>query len=199
MKIPILNALCLSDIHLGNNVNTTEEIVINLKKFFAKHNKLIKQCKIIFLAGDVYDKLLVNGSRSFIVSLEWLTWLAMYCKQHDIKLRILEGTPSHDWRQVSVLNTTLRELKIDIDFKYIDTLAIEYMPEYDINILYIPDEYKHVASETFEEVQELLKSHGLTKVDLIIMHGQFHHQLPMITLDSSHNEDDYINICKHYI
>ena len=199
MKIPILNALVLSDIHLGNNVNTTEEIVINLKKYFAKHNKLIKQTKIIFIAGDIFDKLLVNGSKSFLTSLEWLTWLSMYCKKNDLKLRILEGTPSHDWRQASVLNTSLRELEIDIDFKYIDTLVIEHMPEYDLNVLYIPDEYKHLASDTYKEVLELLKTHGLTKVDLIIMHGQFHYQLPMVVLDSSHNEEDYYAICEHYI
>jgi hypothetical protein len=189
----------ISDIHLGNNLNSAEEIVANLKKYFVKYNKLIKQVQIIFLAGDIYDKLLVNGSRPFIVSLEWLTWLAMYCKEHNIKLRALEGTPSHDWRQAKVLNTALTELKIEVDFKYIDTLAIEYMAEYDINILYIPDEYKHNASETFEEVQELMKTHGLSQVDLIIMHGQFHYQLPMIVLESSHNEEDYISICKHYI
>jgi len=199
MNIDQLNILVLSDIHLGHNINKTSNIVNNLNKYFIKYNKYIKQCKMIVIAGDIYDTLLVNGSSDFLISLQWLTNLAMYCKKHNIKLRILEGTPSHDWKQASVLNTALKELEIDIDFKYINDLVIEHITEFGINILYIPDEYKHNASETLEVVKAKLQEANLSKVDLAVMHGQFDYQIPMIKLDSSHDLEEYENIVDKFI
>ena len=191
--------LVLSDIHLGHDKNPTENIVANLRTYFEDNHKIFKHLDIIFIAGDIFDKLLVNGSKAFLLALEWLTTLAMYCKHNNIKLRILEGTPGHDWRQASVLNTVLKETNLDLDFKYIDTLAIEKMEDLGLTILYVPDEYKHKASETYEDVKKLLEEEHLTQVDIAIMHGQFHYQLPMIVLESSHNENDYLDIVKYYI
>ena len=37
------------------------------------------------------------------------------------------------------------------------------------------------------------------EVDIAIMHGQFHYQFPRIKLDSSHDEQEYLNMVKHYI
>ena len=199
MNIDQLNILVLSDIHLGHNVNKTSNIVKNLNNYFIKYNKYIKKCKMIIIAGDIFDTLLVNGSSDFLLSLQWLTNLAMYCKKHDIKLRILEGTPSHDWKQASVLNTALKELEIDIDFKYINDLVIEHMADYGIDILYVPDEYRHHASETLAIVKERLQEANLSKVDLAIMHGQFDYQIPMIKLDSSHDLEEYENIVDKFI
>jgi len=85
-----------------------------------------------------------------------------------------------------------------VDYKYIDTLDIEYMDDYGINILYVPDEYKHLSKDTYKDVQSLLMSKGIQEVDIAIMHGQFNYQLPIV-LDSSHSEEDYTSIVKYYI
>ena len=57
---------------------------------------------------------------------EWLTELIVFCKQHDIILRILEGTPSHDRNQSKVITSIIKKLNIELDYKYIDTLYIEH-------------------------------------------------------------------------
>jgi DNA repair exonuclease SbcCD nuclease subunit len=189
MRKKHISYLVLSDIHLGHKNNKTEDIVNNLNHYFAKHNQLIKRCDVIFLAGDVFDKLLISSSVEYVVAIQWLSVLAMYCKKNNIKLRILEGTPSHDWKQLKALSTTLEVLNTGIDFKYISTLEIEHIEDLGINVLYIPDEYKHEASETFTDVKELMKSKNLKQVDIAIMHGQFNYQLP-IKLESSHSEVD---------
>lgn len=199
MKKAQFKYLTLSDIHLGHNKNKTINIVDNLRYYFKVNHKLFKTLDAIFLAGDIYDTLLANNSIEFILVQEWLTELVLYCKAHNIKLRILEGTPSHDWKQSKVINTVISKLNIEIDFKYVDTLYIEHMLDYDISILYVPDEYKHSASETYQDVLKLLKENNLTQVDIAIMHGQFNYQLPMIKLESSHDENLYLDIVKYYI
>lgn len=191
--------LVLSDIHLGHSINKAEYIVKNLKEYFIEYNKLFKDLDMIILAGDVFDKLLVTSSKDFILANEWLTELLLYCKSNNIILRILEGTPSHDWKQAKVITSIISKLNIDLDYKYIDTLYIENNIKLGISILYIPDEYKHDANDTYKEVLSLLKKHNLSKVDIAIIHGQFHYQLPMVKLINSHTESNYLNIVKYYI
>jgi hypothetical protein len=193
-----INYLVLSDIHLGSGRNTTTEIITNLRTYFKDNHKLFKKLHLIILAGDIFDKLLASSSDEYILAVEWLTELVQYCKHNKIKLRILEGTPSHDWKQARVVETTIKKLEIEADFKYITTLDIEQNVDLGINILYLPDEYKHNADETFEDVKSLLVEKNLTKVDIAIMHGQFHYQLP-IKLESSHTEANWLGIVKFYI
>lgn len=199
MNIPELNYFVLSDIHLGHKRNKTENIVHNLREYFKDYHKQLSKVKIIFIAGDIFDTLLSNNSNEYLLATEWLTELILYSKAHNIKLRILEGTPSHDWRQAKLISSIIDKLKIDIDYKYISTLHIEHMVDFDLNILYIPDEYKPKAIDTYKEVLDLMKDKGLTKVDIAIMHGQFKYQIPMVELESSHDEDSYLNIVKYFI
>lgn len=190
--------LVLSDIHLGHNINKTDNIVNNLREYFITYNKEFKDLNMIILAGDVFDRLLINSSNDFILATKWLIELIKYCQDRNIILRILEGTPSHDWKQIKTISTIIEKLNINIDYKYIETLYIEQNDKLNINILYIPDEYKHNAEDTYKDVVKLLKKNKLTQVDITIMHGQFNYQMP-VKLESSHNEDNYLSITKHYI
>ena len=199
MNIDKIKYLVLSDIHLGHNLNKTENIIDNLRRYFRTYHKEFKTLNLICIAGDIFDKLLVTSSKDFILSTEWLTELIIFCKKNNIKLRILEGTPSHDWKQAKVISSIIEKLQIEIDYKYIDTLYIEKMIDWDISILYIPDEYKHKAYDTYKDVKKLLKENKLTKVDIAFIHGQFHYQLPMVQLESSHTEKEYLDIVKYYI
>lgn len=190
--------LVLSDIHLGHNINKTENIINNLNKYFEMYSKKFKDLDMIIIAGDVFDKLLVNSGNDYILSVKWLTDLILYCQRNNIVLRILEGTPSHDWKQMKSISSIIEKLELKLDYKYIDTLTIEHIDRFKLNILYIPDEYKIKASDTYKEVLKLMKKNKLTQVDLAIMHGQFNYQLPF-QLESSHNEEDYLSIVKYYI
>ena len=195
----LIKYLQLSDIHLGNKLNTTEKIVNALKHYFRTNQKEFSKLDMIVLVGDVYDRLLNNSSSDYILSIEWLTELVIFCKNNNIKLRILEGTPSHDWKQCKVLYTIIDRLNLDVDFKYIETLHIEIMTDLNLSVLYVPDEWKHKASETYNEILELMVVNNLSKVDIAFMHGQFHYQLPMIRLESSFSEEDMLNIVNYYI
>lgn len=193
-----ISYLTLSDIHLGHNLNRTDNIISNLRQYFKDNHKVFKSLDMICLVGDIFDRLLMSGGKDSIQATEWLIELIIYCKSNKIALRILEGTPSHDWKQATLITSIIEKLNIDLDYKYVDTLHIERNTKLGINILYIPDEYRHKASETYKEVKELLFEHKLTKVDIAFIHGQFNYQLPIL-LDSSHSEQDYLDIVKYYI
>lgn len=195
----IFKYLVISDIHLGHNINKTPYIVSNLKSYFRDYSKELNNLQAIFLAGDIFDKLLPNSSGDYLLAIEWLTELILYCKHNKIKLRILEGTPSHDWNQARLISSVIAKLNIEVDYKYIDTLHIEYLEYENLYILYVPDEYKKNAKDTYEEIKLKLQELNITQVDIAIMHGAFHYQLPMVKLESSHTEEDYLNIVKYYI
>lgn len=192
--------LVLSDIHLGHSKNKTEHIIKNLNYFFRVNHKEIVDCDIIFLSGDVFDKLLTTKSLEYRSSMAWLSNLLLFCKENDIVLRILYGTPSHDMEQISAFEEIAKKLYPEADFKYMNILSIEKIDKLGISVLYVPDEWRHKASDTFQEVQQLLKDNSLAQVDLAIMHGCFNYQMPMLKEKPfCHNESDYLDIVKYYI
>ena len=195
-----ISYLVLSDIHLGHSKNKTNNIINNLNHFFKTYHKEIISCDIIFIAGDVFDRLLTTKSIEYRSSMAWLSNLLLFCKENNIILRILYGTPSHDMEQVSAFEEIAKKLYPEADFKYIHTLSIEHIDKLDIDVLYVPDEWRHNASDTYKEVKELLKEKSLAEVDIAIMHGCFNYQMPMVKEKSfCHNESDYLDIVRYYI
>lgn len=194
--------LVLSDIHLGHNVNPTMRITENIKYFFKYHEAIINDIDILFIAGDVFDRYLPSHSMEYLETHTALAFIINWCMVKNVKLRILEGTPSHDWGQAKLVSKLLNEvgdIKNKIDYDYISTLKIEEMKDLNLTILYVPDEYKHKAEDTFKEIQDLMKKLSLEKVDIAIMHGHFEYQLPMVKLPSSHDSELMQSIVKHYI
>lgn len=193
-----IKELVLGDIHLGHHNNDTEFIISNLKKYFLINGSLFKELDVIYLAGDLFDRLLNADSEEYDLIISWLSELVLYCREYKIKLRILEGTPDHDWKQARVFHKLITKLKVDIDFKYMEEIAIEYMEDLDQYVLYVPDKNNKTAAERFKLIKEMMKEMGITKVDKAIMHGYFRYQLPVIN-EFAHNEDDFLSIVSGYI
>lgn len=192
--------LVLSDIHLGHKRTPTTEIIDHLYKWLEDNKELVIQQDAIFIAGDLFDNLLEWASEDAIESSAFMNNLAKFCCRNDIALRILEGTPSHDWKQNKAIANNINDLEIPIDFKYIDKLHIEYMDKLEMYVLYVPDEWRPDPEDTYKEVLKLMDELGIDKVDIAIMHGQFGYQIPQAP-DSipKHNEEKYLNIVKHWI
>lgn len=194
-----LKIACISDIHLGHKRNKTIDIIRALDNNFLKHPDLVN-CSIIFLAGDLYDRLLEPTSPDKSDIYLWFVRLCKFCETNNIILRILEGTPSHDWKQAEVLPTIKTISTIPLDFKYVKTLSIEHIDALDIDVLYIPDEWRSTPEETLAEVKELLQSRGLEKVDFGVFHGNFEYQLPQnIPGIPRHSSAEYLNIVSELI
>lgn len=193
-----LNIAVASDIHLGHSNNLAIDIVKNLRKAFPD-NAATAALDIIFLAGDVFDNLL-NAPDEDLIDIDfWIAYMLNLCKKHDILLRVLDGTKSHDWYQSERFMTINQLANIDANIKYVKELSIEYIERHDIHVLYVPDEINPTTEKTLSQVYELLEAKGLSQVDYAIMHGQFSYQLPAFIKASKHDEMAYLKLVKHLI
>ncbi len=193
-----IKMLVVSDIHLGHSRTNTEYIVNNLFEEI-NNNPALNEINIIFIAGDIFDKLLTLSSSDIMHIMRWIYNLLTVCSSKNISLRVLEGTPSHDWGQSELFNIIASNIP-DLDFKYLNVLCIDRMDKYDLEVLYIPDEWTSSTSTTLKQVKSLLANSDIDKVDLAIMHGMFDYQVPQNkNEDVKHNSSEYLLLVKHYI
>jgi DNA repair exonuclease SbcCD nuclease subunit len=190
----------ISDIHLGSKSNKTSKIIKNLRKCIFE-DPFNRELDILFLAGDVFDRLLDLNSEVISLIDYWIKDLLIYCSTNKIKLRILEGTPSHDWNQSERFITIQNILNIPtLDIKYIKDVEIEIMEDLNLSVLYVPDEIQETAEKTLKLVKTRLKENNLDAVDIGVMHGQFEYQLPAhIKNIPRHNSSDYLEIVRKVI
>lgn len=186
----------LTDLHIGLP-NVTEKLVSNLISFFNEKSKIVSQVDYIVIDGDLFDRMLVSNSMQYKLAILFITHLVKFCKRHKIALRILEGTPSHDNKQMANLSIAIKEFN-DLDYKYVSTLSIEYDSKFKKHFLYLPDKYRETADEIHIEIDRKLKEHNLEKVDMVFAHGNFTYQLP-VKLKSGLDENFFLDRTNYYI
>lgn len=197
--------LTISDVHLGHSKNPTKEIVQNLHAYFDQYSDksiFARTLDIIFIAGDLFDQLINASADPLYEALEFITRLIDFCERNKIKLRILEGTPSHDRRQCRLFESVcqFRASKSTVDVKWIKTLMVENIEDLELSVLYIPDEFTDSTETTQKLVEELFKEQGISTVDIGIMHGVFKYQMCNIPgKHDTHDEEFYLSIVEHFI
>ena len=196
MKNKQLIFFIITDLHLGK-FGKTERLVSNLISYFNINKKQISKSDVLVLDGDTFDKILQTTSLEYKLAVQFVSYLVQYCKLYNIKLRILEGTPSHDNKQMEAISEAVGGFG-NIDYKYISNIQIEHMKEYDKHILYVPDKMRETGLEIQDAIDTVLIENGLAKVDLVFVHGNFKYQLP-ISLKSELSEQFFLDICKYYI
>lgn len=189
-----------SDVHLGHRSTPTTRIVSTLMNMFPDNDRT-KKLDMIVIAGDVYDRDLYVYDDNVALINAWIKHFLEMCKKYDIVVRVLEGTPSHDWKQSRTFIDINELYDINADIKYVSAVEIEYIEKFNLNALYVPDEWRLKCSDTWEDVKECLARHNLTKVDFCFMHGAFPHQLPKLWDGAveMHNPDNYLSITNYYV
>lgn len=190
--------LVISDVHLGHPRNKTHEILKSLDIFFNYFSNY-SDLDILFIAGDLFDGLIDNYTAEYQDIVMWIHRLMLFCSRNNIKLRVLEGTPSHDWGQCAIFDTLYKVSDIKLDLKYITEIHIEHMEDYNVDILYVPDEATESPDITYNQVSNLLNDNNIDKVDISIMHGMFGYQIPQIKSMQAHDEQKYLDITRYYI
>jgi len=188
----------VSDIHLGHPNTPTRHILDNLRKAFP-NSASMDNLDVIWIVGDLTDRPLSWHDDSVMEIEGWFGEFLRMAKRRDIMVRVLEGTPSHDWRQNKHLIRVNEQAEIGADIKWVDTLSIEYIEKFDIHVLYVPDEWAHETDEVWRQVQQLLQQHGLTQVDFTLLHGTWDFQLPDFVKAPKHVVERYEAITRHYI
>ena len=196
-----LRIASFSDIHLGANRTTTPEILAGLYDAFDK-NRLYENIDVLVIAGDLFDRLLEVNNEHLTSIIVWMSYVISQCERKDITLLVLAGTKSHDRDQNELWISTAKAMRSGCKLHYANTLSIEYFKDWDMNVLFVPDNLNPDSAVTWSELEELMEAKGLKKVDFAVMHGQFQHQLPEFISEKSpatHKNSNYLNIVEHYI
>jgi DNA repair exonuclease SbcCD nuclease subunit len=193
-----LRIAVFSDVHLGHRRTPTESIISNLKRDIPD-TAATAELDVIFIPGDLFDRFLSLPDASVYEIHAWIARLLRTCKRRDIVLRVLEGTPSHDWKQSRLVESINENTGIEADARHVSELSIEHHERYGMDLLYIPDEWSIDNDDTWKQVCQLMSEHRLEQVDFILMHGQFPYQLPPHVNVPTHDPDRYVSICRHYV
>lgn len=189
----------MSDAHAWHPRVPSVRIFQTINRFYPD-NDITGELDYIIIAGDLFDRLRTLGDNEVYEAFDFFTyWLAML-KRRGVRLRILEGTPSHDRKQsnlVTRVNNALGEKGCDL--RYVETLEVDYEEDFDFHILYVPDEWRSTCDETWDEVQKVLYEKGLEKVDIAVMHGMFEHQVPPGVHIDTHKLSRYESIVNWFI
>ena len=193
-----IHGAVFGDVHLGHPKTKTEHILHSLDLAFPDTPDTHK-LDIIFIEGDLFDRSLHYNDPNIVLIQGWMSNFLRMCKKHNIILRVLEGTPSHDWGQSVHFVAINTQHAIGADIKHVKKLSIEYIEPLSINVLYIPDEWKPDTDDVWKDVQEELRKHQLTQVDFTVMHGSFQYQLPNVADVPVHIPERYMEITRYYV
>lgn len=184
-----------SDHHNGGRRTTTRHILDNLTTYLFP--ELTEEVDICAFAGDFFDRLLQTSSEDIGEILYWIVTLLCICKKNNIIVRVLEGTPGHDFKQGKLFVTVNAMLGNIVDLKYVPILSIERIESLGLDVLYVPDRWSDHGDITYKQVLDLLAVNGLEKVDIAIMHGAFEYQMPKN--HETHVEQRYLDIVRYFI
>lgn len=199
-----IRGLSISDLHWGNSRNPATDMISALEHYMDNFSPTspMTSLDIIAIVGDLFDKELNFGDDSIYEVILFFRKLFDFAATHNIAIRLLRGTFSHDknqCRQIEALAKALNYLDGRLDFKYYETLEIEYHERLDVHMLFIPDNHAPTTDITYDAVVNKMKQLGLEKVDLTFMHGTFQYQLRYGKEEHKHNERQYLDITRHWI
>jgi len=188
-----LKMASVGDVHLGHPKNPTWRILENLSREFPD-NAETASLDAIWIVGDFFDDLLAFTGTDETDIFLWVSNFLRLCKKHNIIVRILKGTPSHDWDQPQVFLTINELAQIGANIKYVRDLSVEYIEELGIRVLYVPDEWETTTEKTLSQIRELFRAKGIDRVDYALMHGQFDFQLPEHVKAQKHDSEAYLDL-----
>lgn len=191
-----INCAFLSDVHLGHRKTPTAHLLKALDDIFPDGHETA-DLDLIIIAGDLFDKGLHYTDPNVRLIERWAIRFLRKCRKYKIALRILEGTHAHDMGQSSSFLTFNEAARLGVDLRYVDRLEIEDMDSLGLSLLYLPDEWRVDPDETWLDVKEVMGSRA--KVDLVIMHGMFDHQVPEGAFVHPHRRSRYESLVRHYI
>ena len=147
----------IADIHFG--ALPVERLYNELEIFLDFIEK--KSLDFIVILGDWFDKKINLNSKDAKYSTVFFERICQICIDNDIKLRIIQGTESHDNSQLEVLEILAKNKPVDFKVFY-EVEEEELFP--DFNVLYVPEEYINSIDEKYGKYIN-------KKYDMIFGHG----------------------------
>lgn len=157
--------LHISDIHFG--ALPAERLYNELDKVFFNHIKNMTRCNYVMIEGDLTDSKLSFNDKDSMYLIKFMDKLIKLCIKYRVsKIRVLQGTISHDLNQLENFNHYTK--KSNIDFRIIRTVTEEMLFP-DFNVLYVPEEYVEDSNEYYRQFLDKENDY----YQLIVGHGTF--------------------------
>lgn len=188
----IVRIIQTGDWHFCQNRTPTANIIRSLNYIFYEKESLA-ETDLVIVNGDVWDTLVTLPNDDAILAREWIRKFVNDCEMHNVTLDVLEGTPDHDWKQSSEF--VAFETKCNV--RHITQLSIVRHEHLDLNIIYVPDEWKPTMEGVWQDVCHVMSEAGLERVDLACVHGGFDFNFPPEYGIKSHSSERYSNIVKY--
>lgn len=174
-------------------------MLVGLRELLAIDKDNVLELDILFIAGDLFDSALWFSNEDVSHILLFMRELMAWCEKFKIRLRVLEGTPSHDRGQSRNL-LPISKTFFNLDFRYIETMCVEGFEDLGLTCLYVPDEFGGSALKSQELIKSELDSIGYEKVDIAIMHGMFKYQVPEVGSDRfKYDEYFFLDRVRYFI
>lgn len=166
-----MELISISDLHIGNNQLSPEITYRNIKKYL--YPELNEKLDMLIFVGDFFHTLLHLNSPAAYVAITIIDEILELSNKYGFLVRVVDGTFEHD-RDMNKL--FLRHPEKYPNVKVMNTMGVEYVEEKGIYVLYIPDDlpYKNAQSEAIMRIKEF----GISKVDVIALHGYCKHEIP---------------------
>ena len=194
-----INVVSFHDVHYGHDSTTTAEVVNSMQIAFPDTDPFIKELDYLFYPGDVFDRLLHLPNHGVpLIRAEFRRQFHL-AERYGFIPMILEGTPSHDWKQSNMIRSVVEEMGYTGEYYYIDHLAVITTSK-GHTFLFVPDEWRANNEKTYLEALEAISAAGLKQVDFILFHGQFDYQIKELSLTlPCHDSEKWQKLARHYI
>ena len=154
-----IKGLVIGDIHFG--IDESERLYEELNKLVIQDIR-DNDYNYIILNGDTFDKKITLNEHAAVLAITFMSTMMEISAQKKTKVRILQGTKTHDLNQIQIFAHYSRDPKYNFD---IITKVKEEELFDGFNVLYIPE-------ESLENQFEYYKSYKTPeRYDMIFGHG----------------------------
>lgn len=190
--------ISLSDVHL-NHVNTHTDDILERLDEYVLNPTLLSSIHAVFIVGDFWDKLVDLENVNSCSIKTWINKFLRISVKYNLIVYVMEGTFTHDRHQSRVFITENENSNINANIKFIESITIEYLPDFNLNLLFVPDDIKPNPDDVWKLVKLELDKYNLEQVDFAFTHGTYEHHLPPHVHVPKHTNARYESITKHYI
>ena len=169
MKNGKLAIATIADIHIGKE--NPEDLRKELNEGFLKYlDEEAANLDMIVIAGDYFDRIIRFNEPAGILALEVMDSLLNLAIEHNILLRVVQGTKSHENNQLQVFEGY--EESYPHVFKIIRKVMKETIKlgslDTDYQVLYLPEEYptdpESYYKDFFTGTYDFIYGHGMTDI-----------------------------------
>lgn len=171
-----ISALIISDVHVLPKTIPNYHIVESIRQMLTLDR--LMRVDALFITGDFWDRLInaVEMVSEYDEAIDVVVEILEVCKAAKTVLRVVKGTPFHDWDQSQWFVRMNKLADIGADVRYFDDVHLEKDPTLGVWIAYIPDAIRPDPKQVYDELVELMKTLGCDKIDYILAHGFFDFQ-----------------------